>query len=171
MTSLNIVHRDIATLLPAARNARTHPKKQIRQLANSLREYGFVVPILCDAETRIVSGHGRVEAAKLLGIDRVPTIQIDHLTPEQLRSFAIAENRLSERGGWDQSVLALEIGELYELLPELDFTDFGFEITEIDGILGDPAVDSDEAAPSFREDCAPLFRDDVAPFGLGPYRH
>jgi len=119
------------------RNARTHSGQQIEAIAASIEAFGFANPILIDDGDMILAGHGRVQAAKLIGLDRVPTIRISGLTEPQKRAFVLAENRLAERAGWDRELLSLELGELSTLLPDLglkvDLT--GFEVGEIDLIL------------------------------------
>lgn len=133
MQDLQISHERVDSLMPAARNARTHSNKQIRQIAECIRQYGFLNPVLRDKDGRIIAGHGRVEAAKLLKRDTVPVICADQLTPDQARAFAIAENKLSELGGWDIDTLSLELGELIDL--DFDPLSIGFEIAEIDALL------------------------------------
>lgn len=88
------------------RNARTHSKKQIAQIARSIEEFGWTNPILVDDERRIIAGHGRVEAAKLLGLETVPILRLSHLTEAQKRAYVLADNRLAELAGWDKAMLA-----------------------------------------------------------------
>jgi len=132
---LAIKLRPIASLTPHRRNARTHSRKQIQQLARSIKEFGFTNPVLIDAASGILAGHGRVEAAKLLGMTEVPTIELAALNDEQRRTYAIADNRLGELAGWDPDLLRLELGELSVAFPELDLTVTGFETGELDIIL------------------------------------
>jgi DNA modification methylase len=122
----------ISTLKPYARNARTHSKKQIRQIANSIETFGWTNPILADANGEIIAGHGRVEAAKLLGLNAVPVIRIEDMSEAQKRAYIIADNRLAELAGWDDEILAIELKGLSEI--ELDFSieTIGFETAEID---------------------------------------
>ena len=101
MHDLAVEHQPIAALTPNERNARTHSKKQIRQIADSIKEFGFTNPVLIDGEGGIIAGHGRVEAAKLLGQETVPVIHLNDLTEEQIRAYAIADNKLAENAGWD----------------------------------------------------------------------
>jgi DNA modification methylase len=125
-----------SSLKPYQGNARTHSKHQIRQIAESIRVFGFTNPILIDRENRIVAGHGRVEAAKLLGMDQVPTIRLESLSEEQIRAYVIADNRLSETASWNRSILAIELQHLLSLDgADFDVTVTGFEIPEIDLIL------------------------------------
>src|SRR5882672_11406100 len=97
---INIEYKDIAELKPRASNPRTHSKKQIQQIAKSMKEFGFVSPVLIDGKNGIIAGHGRVEAAKSLGRVRVPTVCLDGLTPAQIRAYVIADNKLAENAGW-----------------------------------------------------------------------
>ncbi|MCH7778152.1 MAG: ParB N-terminal domain-containing protein, partial [Gemmatimonadetes bacterium] len=93
---LEVTHRDVDVLKPFERNARTHSRRQIRQIARSIEAFGFTNPILIDETDRIIAGHGRVEAARLLGITQIPTIRLDHLSEAQLRAYVIADNKLAE---------------------------------------------------------------------------
>jgi ParB-like chromosome segregation protein Spo0J len=99
-------------LKPFERNARTHSEQQLRQLVASLQEFGFTAPILVDGQDGILAGHGRLEAARRLGLAQVPVVVLDHLTPEQRRAYVIADNRLAENAGWDMSVLQAELEAL-----------------------------------------------------------
>lgn len=99
-------------LKPFERNARTHSEAQLRQLVASLQEFGFTAPILVDGQDGILAGHGRLEAARRLGLAQVPVVVLDHLTPEQRRAYVIADNRLAENAGWDLSVLQAELEAL-----------------------------------------------------------
>lgn len=141
---ISLVYSAVADLKPAERNPRTHSDKQISQIADSIREFGCINPILVDADNKIVAGHGRVAAAKKLGLTEVPTTRIDHLTPAQLRAYAIADNKLAQNAGWDQELLALEFEYIAELDIDFDLTLTGFEVPEIDILLTDlGSADSD----------------------------
>ena len=130
-------------------NPRTHSKKQIRQIADSIERFGFNNPVLIDAGNRIVAGHGRVEAAKLLGIDKVPTIRLEDLTEAEIRAYVIADNKLAENAGWDRELLAIELQGLIELDIDLDVTVTGFENPEIDVLIGElEAADEEEDDPA-----------------------
>jgi DNA modification methylase len=126
------VYRRIDTLKPDPANPRRHTKRQIRQIADSIETFDFNVPILIDGDDNIVAGHGRFFACRLLGITEVPTLCLDHLTPEQARAFRIADNRLTEISTWDDRLLAEQLRDLS--LHGLDFTleATGFEVGEID---------------------------------------
>ena len=126
-------------LKPNARNARTHSKKQIRQIANSIRAYGFTVPVLIDENAILLAGHGRLEAAKLLGLSKVPTIVLEGLSEAKKRALLLADNKIAENAGWDRERLAIELPELTELLidEDLDISITGFEPVEIDQLASD----------------------------------
>lgn len=120
-----------ASLKPRSSNARTHSRKQVRKIADSIQRFGFVTPVLIDREGTIIAGHGRVEAAKLTGLAEVPTLTVDHLSPAEVRAYVIADNKLATLAGWDRELLAIEVAELIEVAPELDLTVTGFELEEI----------------------------------------
>lgn len=121
-------------LRPARRNARTHSQKQIAQLAASIRQFGFTNPVLTDDAGKIVAGHGRVEAAKLLGLPLVPTLPLSHLSEADARAYALADNRLAEKSGWDDELLRIELGELETVL-SFDLEVLGFATGEIDVLM------------------------------------
>jgi DNA modification methylase len=121
-----------SALKPYSRNPRTHSPKQIQQIAESIHKFGFTNPILIDAGCAVIAGHGRLEAAKLLGIKRVPTIRLNHMTEAEKRAYVIADNKLAENAGWDRDLLALEFQYITQLDIDLDLTLTGFEAAEID---------------------------------------
>ncbi len=139
---LRIEHRATGELVPFARNARTHSEAQVALIAGSIREYGFTNPVLVDGANGIIAGHGRVEAARQLGLATVPVIELAHLSEAQKRAYVIADNRLAEQAGWDDELLALELGELADLGVELG--DIGFEAADLDRLLGHEAADPRE---------------------------
>src|SRR6266446_2903699 len=94
----------VRALRPYANNARTHSKKQIRQIAKSIERFGFCNPVLIDDNKEIIAGHGRVEAAKLLGIKDVPTVRLSHLSERHKRAYILADNKLAEKAGWDREI-------------------------------------------------------------------
>src|SRR6202158_2452086 len=147
MAALKIAYKDPGQLKPRARNPRTHTTKQIKQIAASIQEFGFISPVLIDGADGIIAGHGRVEAAKLVGMRDVPTVRVDHLTSAQIRAYVIADNRLAENAGWDRELLTLELQELSVEL-NFDVTVTGFETAEIDLLVNelteDTADDADE---------------------------
>jgi DNA modification methylase len=131
-SSLNIVYRRIDELKPDPANPRRHAKKQVRQIAHSITEFGFNVPVLLDRENNVIAGHGRLLACRELGWSEVPTLCLDHLTPAQVRAFRIADNRLTEIATWDDRLLAAELKELSLLGLNFDIAVTGFEMGEID---------------------------------------
>jgi ParB-like chromosome segregation protein Spo0J len=126
VAALQISYKDPRQLRPRARNPRTHSPKQIKQIAASIKEFGFISPVLVDGTDAIIAGHGRVEAAKLIGMGDVPTVRVDHLSAAQIRAYVIADNKLAENAGWDRELLALELQELSVEL-NFDVTVTGFE--------------------------------------------
>src|SRR5438876_3130053 len=145
ISALTIRYKDPARLKARAGNPRTHTPKQIKQIAASIKEFGFISPILIDRDGGIIAGHGRVEAAKLIGMSDVPTVRVDHLTPTQVRAYVIADNRLAENAGWDRALLTLELQELSVEL-NFDVTVTGFETTEIDLLISEMGEDSSDEA-------------------------
>ena len=149
MDSLSIEYRAPDQLKPYPRNARTHSKKQIRQIADSVCQFGFTNPILIDRERMILAGHGRAEAARLLGLTSIPCIRIDHMSPEQKRAYILADNKLAQNAGWDEEILATELQFLLEAKIDFHVGITGFETHEIDSLIsglapeepGDPADD------------------------------
>jgi DNA modification methylase len=132
--SLCIQSALISDLTLNPQNARVHSKRQIKQLAKSIETFGFVQPVLVDGTKRVRAGHGRIEAAKLIGLREVPTISIHHLSETQLRAFVIADNRLAEQATWDENLLREEVRFLSEV--NLDFPEaMGFEVGEIDLLI------------------------------------
>ena len=109
---LAVTYRPVGTLRPDPRNARTHPKQQVDQIVASIRQFGFVNPILADPDGRIIAGHGRLMAAKAMGLAEVPTIHIHGLSETQKRALRIADNKIALGAGWDLDVLKMELAEL-----------------------------------------------------------
>jgi hypothetical protein len=142
---LQIVYLPIERLRSSPNNARTHSRKQLKQIARSIEHFGFVNPVLIDEDLRIIAGHGRVEAAKMLGLREVPTVRLSNLSPAQRRAYVIADNRLAELAGWDRELLAAELQGLLDLrFDEVELT--GFSLGEIDVLL-DGTVEETAAAP------------------------
>ena len=129
---LVVEYLPVTTLKLNPQNPRSHSEKQLRQIANSIKIFGFNVPVLIDSQLRVIAGHGRVLACKALGISEVPTIRLEHLSEHQIRAFTIADNRLTENAQWDDRLLGEELNNLSEA--ELDFSleVTGFEMSEID---------------------------------------
>ena len=116
MGNLSIIYRKISELKPYPRNARTHSRKQVKQISAAIMGFGFTNPVLIDESDQIIAGHGRVQAAKLLGIVEVPTVQIAYLSATQKRAYILADNRLAEKAGWDKEILAVELQGLVAAL-------------------------------------------------------
>src|SRR4029077_4424522 len=134
---------------PYKGNARTHSKRQIRQIADSIERFGFTNPVLIDEAGEIIAGHGRVEAAKLLGLSGVPALRVSHLSAAEKRAYVLADNKLAAKAGWDRELLAIELQGLIDLDFEVELT--GFEIPEIDIILEDAdAAKAEENGPEDR---------------------
>lgn len=131
----NIEERSVESLKPYARNARTHSKKQIKQIAASIERFGFTNPVLIGDDESIIAGHGRVEAAKLLGRKTVPTLKLSHLNDSERRAYILADNKLALNAGWDNELLAIELQGL--LADDFDLDLIGFNIAEIDFIIED----------------------------------
>ncbi len=142
MNTLNVEYREVEALIPYARNPRTHSEAQIARIAASIVEYGWTNPVLVDGDSGIIAGHGRLAAARRLGLDQVPVIELAHLTTAQKRALVIADNRLALDAGWDEEMLALELAELSEAGYALALT--GFEDAEIDELLAGTAVADEE---------------------------
>jgi hypothetical protein len=136
--ALPIAQRRVTELLPSAYNSRTHSDQQIVQIANSIKEFGFLVPVLIDQHDSIIAGHGRVLAAQKLEMETVPCIQVSHLTEVQKRAYIIADNKLTELGGWDQEILMQELNFL-------DAEGFKIEMTGFDMSTILPPVDDNLA--------------------------
>ncbi len=158
-------------LRPYARNARTHSPKQIRQIADSITRFGFTNPVLIDETGTILAGHGRVEAAKLLGLEQVPCLRFDHMSAAEKRAYTLADNKLALNAGWDEDLLADELKSLLAEDIDLDIGLTGFSIAEVDQPIdgqapeepGNPADDRQPAEAPAR--CAP---GDL--WQLGPHR-
>lgn len=131
MSHLRIEHVPVLQLQPRKQNPRVHSKKQIRQIAASIKQFGFNNPVLIDRRGEILAGHGRVEAAKILGLQSVPVLRIQHLTEEQKRAFLIADNKIAQNAGWDLEMLALDFKELSKLELSFDLEITGFDANEI----------------------------------------
>ena len=128
-----VVTSEITDLAINPRNARTHPPTQIQEIARSIKRFGFNNPVLIDESNQLIAGHGRVEAAKLLGHKTVPALRLEHMTKEEKRAYIIADNKLAERAGWAPEILAGEFQGLIDLGFDVELT--GFDIPEIEMIL------------------------------------
>ena len=143
----NVIRRKVASLVPYARNSRTHSAEQVDQIAASIKEWGFTTPILVDADGQIIAGHGRLLAAQKLGLDEVPTMTATGWTDAQKKAYVIADNKLALNAGWDNAMLAIEMQELGDMGFDLDLTGFG----------------KDELSALFPQDSAGLTDEDAVP--------
>lgn len=167
-----IIERPISTLKPYARNARTHSKKQVRQIASSIERFGFVNPVLVTGTGEIIAGHGRVQAAKALGLETVPTLLIEHLSKTEKRAYILADNKLALNAGWDKELLAIELQGLIDFEFDVELT--GFSLAEIDFALDDAREASADAADEPENAIPPLATEAVTKTGdlwqLGNHR-
>ena len=134
VADLQIDYLSPGQLRPASRNARTHSKKQLKQIARSIERFGFVNPVLIADNFEIIAGHGRVEAAKLLGLRQVPTVRLSNLSAAERRAYVIADNRLAQLAGWDRALLAAELQGLLDLkFDDVELTGFSLDEIEVPG--------------------------------------
>lgn len=134
--TLKVESRSVADLIPYAANSRTHSDAQVAQIAASIRQFGWTNPILIDGEGTIIAGHGRLMAARKLGLDEVPAIVLDHLSKAQQRALVIADNQLALNAGWDMEMLKAEIEGLNFEGFDLDL--LGFSEADLSGFLAEP---------------------------------
>ncbi len=139
----------IDRLVPYEKNSRTHSPEQVEQLRASIQEFGFTNPILVDGKDGVIAGHGRLEAARDLGLAEVPVVVLDHLSPEQKRAYVIADNKLALNAGWDFSLLQQEVMSLS--LADFDLDLLGFDEKELSSLLDPEQLDADEAPEEFKE--------------------
>lgn len=164
-----IEYLQLAGLTPYANNPRTHSKKQIWQIADSISEFGWTNPVLIDADGNIIAGHGRTEAAKLLGMDEVPVLRLDQLSEVQKRAYIIADNKLAENAGWDSNILAVELQGLLDLNIDFDIELTGFETGEIDVLL-EPEQKDEAEAVEIPDPDAPVVSRTGDLWLIGPHR-
>jgi DNA modification methylase len=124
--------RSVETLIPYAKNARTHSDEQVAQIAGSIKEFGFNNPVLVDKENSVIAGHGRLMAARKLGMDKVPVVELEHLTESQRKAYVLADNRIALNSGWDTSMLSLELQDLKD---DIDLSLLGFDPDELNALL------------------------------------
>ena len=139
-----IVQQPLEALLPYARNSRTHSDEQVAQIAASIREFGFTNPVLVDGANGIVAGHGRVMAAKLLGLAEAPTVNVGWMTEAQRRAYVIADNQIALNAGWDMDALAAEMADLDGA--GFDLAVLGLDADELDAIMGEGEPEAEPAA-------------------------
>src|ERR1700676_1428471 len=144
---LSVTYRPVGDLIPDPRNARTHPKRQIDQLKASIQEFGFTNPILADPEGHIIAGHGRLQAARMMGLAELPVITLSGLSETQKRALRIADNKIALNAGWDLEILQLELGTIGSIDVDIYLTLTGFSTGEIDVILTSAVDPDDEVIP------------------------
>jgi DNA modification methylase len=155
MDDLQIAWRPLGALIPYARNPRTHSDAQVAQIAASVREFGWTNPVLVDGANGIIAGHGRVLAARKLGLERVPVIELGHMSETQKRAYVLADNQLALNAGWDEALLRLELADLSELGFDLGLVGFG--PGELERLLagdGRTGLSDDDEAPELPEQAA-----------------
>lgn len=160
-TQLKVVNCDPDKLIAYDGNARTHSDKQIAQIAASIKKFGFVNPVLIGSDGIVIAGHGRVAAAKQLGLVDVPTIELAHLSDAERRAYVIADNRLAELAGWDRDILTIELQSLSDMDLDFELEITGFETAELDLLLDDDGIDEDP------DDVLPMASFDTAVTQLG----
>ena len=143
---MKIEARAIEALIPYINNARTHSDAQVAQIAASIREFGWTNPVLVDGENGIIAGHGRLMAARKLGMDEVPVIELAHMTPAQKRAYILADNKLALNSGWDDELLRIELDELADIGFDIELT--GFTLGEVESMsFEDDALDEMPGLP------------------------
>ena len=173
MPELHIEYLNTGSLAPYTKNARTHSKKQIRQIADSIQQFGFTNPLLVDKDNMILAGHGRLAAAKLLQMGKVPCVRLEHMSPAQKRAYILADNKLALNAGWDEELLALELQDLLTLDPGFSIDVTGFSIAEVDHLIDGMRVEEagapeDEHLPELHKGPAVTLEGDI--WLLGPHR-
>ena len=154
---MDIENMAVNALRPYANNARTHSKKQIKQIENSIKQFGFNNPILVDDQLQIIAGHGRWQAAKQLGLETVPVVRLSHLSEADKKAYILADNKLAENAGWDRDILAIELQGLIDV--GISVEEIGFTVPEVDLLLEEAQVSSGPATGP---------EDDLGPSSDGP---
>lgn len=154
--ALAVSYLPLSTLKAYAKNARTHSRKQIGQVAESIRTFGFNVPILVDEDLTVLAGHARMEAARKLGLESVPCVRLSHMTKAQKKAFILADNKLALNAGWDEELLSFELKDLVSLDKDFEMGIMGFSTSEIDGLLEgvsleEPGDPKDDRLPEMSE--------------------
>ncbi|EMO9273949.1 ParB N-terminal domain-containing protein [Escherichia coli] len=145
--ALKIEYLPVGKLLRYAKNSRTHSDEQVEQLVNSIREFGFTNPVLIDEKNELIAGHGRLAAAEILEMDKVPAIRLSNLSEKHKKAYRIADNKLALNAGWDMQLLAEEVKELMD--DDFDIDLLGFNDAELDEMLSDeqPQEEDDNSSP------------------------
>lgn len=159
MSDLAIEYESVEALIPYAANSRTHSDAQVAQIAASIKEFGWTNPILIDGDNTIIAGHGRLLAARKLGMEKVPAIRIGHLSKAQQRALVIADNKLGLNAGWDYDLLKIELKELDDL--KFDLTLTGFDIGELSNLFDDPVIEEKEIPENMENQLLLSFQDEA----------
>lgn len=160
---LSVIYRKTEELIPYVNNARTHSEEQVIQIASSIKEFGFNNPILVDGDRGVIAGHGRLMAAKKLGLDEVPTIELTGLTETQKKAYILADNKIALNSGWDEELLRLEVEQLQAEGVDLDIV--GFNAEELDSLLETECESLEEDSEAIEPPHKPL-KPNRATFGL-----
>ena len=142
-----VTYRALSSLKPDPRNARTHPKRQVDQIVASIRAFGFSNPILIDGDGVIIAGHGRLAAARAIGLTEVPTIELAGLSEAERRALRLADNKIAMGAGWDLDILRVELAELSSMEVDIDLTITGFSMGELDLLINGSSEPYEDAAP------------------------
>ncbi len=177
LSPLHVTYRIPESLKPDPRNARTHSRRQVDQIAASIREFGFTNPILRDEHGIVIAGHGRLLAAKAIGLGEVPTIELVGLSETQKRALRLADNKIALSAGWDLDLLKVELAELSALDVDMDLTVTGFSTGELDLLLGGddpddeviPAVPASRGASPATSGCSTSTGSAAVTVGMGPF--
>jgi ParB-like chromosome segregation protein Spo0J len=171
MLELQIEYLSLGSLAPYARNARTHSKKQVKQIVGSIRQFGFTNPVLIDRENTILAGHGRVAAAKLMELTEVPCVRLEHMTKAQKRAYVLADNKLALNAGWDEELLAEELEAILGEDAGFDVSTTGFSLAEVNSLIEGKSVEEDgDPADDLLPQEAPLRCKPGDIWQLGPHR-
>ena len=146
MARLNIVYKPIGDLRPYGRNARKHPGQQIEALAKAIKRFGFLVPVLIEADGTLITGHGRVEAAKRVGLNEVPAVCVDGLSAAEIRALRLADNKLGDKSDWNKPALAAELSWIMDNAGDPEVT--GFDSIELAKLLGSATSEAQELPPA-----------------------
>lgn len=166
-----IVYLPINAIAPDPQNPRIHHRDQVRAIAHSIKAFGFNAPILVDKKNRVVAGHGRLEAAKFLGLTEVPVIRLEHLSEQQAKAYMLADNKLTDRSSWDDGQLALRLKELQNIALNFEIEATGFELPEIDfRVQSLESPDTTDAADEFKPPEGPAISILGDVWKLGPHR-
>ena len=155
---MKIIYKKTSELIPYARNNKTHDEFQIKKIASSIKEFGFKQPVIVDSENSIIAGHGRIKAAELLKMEKIPCIVADDLTKAQVKAYRIADNKLNTLSDWDDEMLGLELEELGELDFDISLTGFGIdEVEALSNVIEGSLEGGQEENPYTNKIKAPLY--------------